>query len=510
MSAGPLVVVGDALLDRDVEGVVERVCPDAPVPVLDEQARRARPGGAALTAALAAARVADAVPESGSRRPVVLVTAVGADTAGDELRGLLERAGVEVVDLGLDGPTPEKIRLRTRGQSLLRLDRGGADGRTGPADPARAVLEAASAVVVADYGRGLAGRDDLRALLAAGRAPVVWDPHPRGPAPVPGARLVTPNVAELAGRPTAADDLAGVAAAARVARTAWQAHDVAVTLGERGALVVSGDGPPLAVPARPVVGGDTCGAGDCFSAVAGLALADGALPSEAVVVAVDAAAEFVAAGGAGAFPPSPAPAGGHRSLAHGAAGSGAGAAGVGAGAAGVGGGVPVGAAGAPDHSARPGDADDAVRLAARARADGRIVVATGGCFDVLHAGHLRLLHAARALGDVLVVCVNSDASVRRLKGPGRPVVPEADRAALLASISGVDAVALFDDDTPAALLDRIGPHVWVKGGDYQGRQLPEQETLARWQAETVVVPYLDGRSTTGLLARVGTGSGTLS
>src|SRR5579875_3185711 len=183
VSAGPLVVVGDALLDRDVEGVVERVCPDAPVPVLDEQARRARPGGAALTAALAAARVADAVPESGSRRPVVLVTAVGADTAGDELRGLLERAGVEVVDLGLDGPTPEKIRLRTRGQSLLRLDRGGADGRTGPADPARAVLEAASAVVVADYGRGLAGRDDLRALLAAGRAPVVWDPHPRGPAP---------------------------------------------------------------------------------------------------------------------------------------------------------------------------------------------------------------------------------------------------------------------------------------------------------------------------------------
>jgi rfaE bifunctional protein nucleotidyltransferase chain/domain len=128
------------------------------------------------------------------------------------------------------------------------------------------------------------------------------------------------------------------------------------------------------------------------------------------------------------------------------------------------------------------------------------VVATGGCFDLLHAGHVATLEAARRLGDCLVVCLNSDASVRRLKGPHRPLAPAADRARVLRALGAVDAVTVFDEDTPLAVLDRIRPDIWVKGGDYTASALPETELLAGWGGEVVVVPYLEGRSTTRLAA----------
>ncbi len=182
-----LVVVGDALLDRDLTGTVDRLCPDAPVPVVDSPVDVPRPGGAGLAALLAAA----------DGRDVVLVTALAPDAPGRELAGLLADAGVRVVDLGLDGQTPEKVRVRTDGRSLLRLDRGGSGGPVGALTPEAAeVLRKAEAVLVADYGRGVASAPGVREALtavAAGRAPVVWDPHPRGQEPVPGVTLATPE-----------------------------------------------------------------------------------------------------------------------------------------------------------------------------------------------------------------------------------------------------------------------------------------------------------------------------
>ncbi len=211
------MVVGDALLDRDVSGRVERLCPDAPVPVVDETGRASRPGGAALAAALAAADGA---------RDVVLVAGLGADGPGRELAGLLAEAGVGLVDLGLAGPTPEKIRVRAEGRSLLRLDRHcGAPPGVGPAgDAAQSVLRSASAVLVADYGMGVAAEPSVRAALTAldRRVPVVWDPHPRGAEPVPECRLVTPNRAEARTfcPDVDGDDLAACTARAR-ARGSW-------------------------------------------------------------------------------------------------------------------------------------------------------------------------------------------------------------------------------------------------------------------------------------------------
>jgi len=446
------VVVGDALLDRDLDGRVNRVAPDAPAPVVEDLVDRPRPGGAALAATLLAADGED---------QVVLVTATAADSAGTQLRELLAAAGVTVIDLGLAGETPQKVRVRAAGHPLLRLDHGGSApspvGEPGPA--VAAALDSAAAVLVSDYGRGVADGAALRELLtrAAAHVPVVWDPHPKGRGPVPGVRLATPNAAEAARSSSCpASSLPEVAAAAATLRTAWQAASVVVTLGARGALVDDGSAVPLVVPAPAADGRDPCGAGDRFAAAAARLLAAGALTSEAVTGAVASASAFVGAGGASAWRPRP----------------------------------DLPAPGVP-----------AVRLGVveQVRAAGGTLVATGGCFDLLHAGHVSLLQSARSLGDALVVLLNSDESVRRLKGSDRPLQPARDRAAVLRALASVDEVLVFDEDTPEQALRALRPQVWVKGGDYALGDLPEAGALGEWGGQAVLVPYLAGRSTTALL-----------
>ena len=442
-----LVIVGDSLLDRDVEGSVERLCPDAPVPVVDDPISIARPGGAALAATLAAR----------SGRPVTLVTAVSDDSGGAELRALLEHAEVDVVALRLLGPTVEKVRVRADGRTLLRLDHGGR--KPGGIDASQVDLSCitGATVLVSDYGRGIVAAPDIRAALETA-ANIVWDPHPRGGAPMAGCRLVTPNRPE-AGL-THEASVADVSARARQLARQWRAGHVAVTLGAQGALVASALGVPLAIPAPHVGLGDPCGAGDCFAMTAAGLIADGANAAEAVAGAVGAASAFVAAGGAA------------RALFESS----------------------VPAAAAPSVGIQ-----HAARVIAETRARGARAVATGGCFDLLHAGHIASLRGARALGGCLVVCLNSDQSVRRLKGPSRPMVGERDRAAVLGSLSFVDAVVVFDEDTPEAVLNELRPDVFVKGGDYDVAAMPEARLMRSWGGEAVLVPYVEGYSTTGLL-----------
>lgn len=516
----PLVVVGDALLDRDLDGDATRLAPDAPVPVVDLTGDRVRPGGAALAACLAAERTA---------REVVLVTAIGSGPDADALRESL--AGrVRLVELPMRGSLPVKTRVHAGGRPLLRIDRGDGVPLPHPGAPLDAVLAGAAAVLVADYGRGVADvlrpeltraaspraprpapsdgtgpavADDARPGAAAdprpgvaadsrpgatadsrpGAAaggtravPMVWDPHPRGREPVPGARLVTPNLAEAAG--TGAGDLA----------VRWGASNVAVTMGSRGALLSRGPASPMLVPAPFAASGDPCGAGDCFAATAAVALADGALPEEAVVRAVAAATAFVDAGGARAWPATPHPAATHPAATHPAV---------------------VVPAVHPDGWSRT-DSDGGLArgqaLAERVRARGGTVVATGGCFDLLHAGHVGLLEAARRTGDCLIVCLNSDASVTRLKGAGRPLNTAADRARVLTGLASVDAVVVFDEDTPERVLDGLRPDRWVKGGDYTVASLPEAAVVRAWGGEAVVLPYVDGHSTTNLVDRAAAGA----
>ncbi|MGW0390677.1 PfkB family carbohydrate kinase [Streptomyces sp. NPDC003042] len=457
-TAGPLVVVGDALLDQDIEGVATRLSPDAPAPVVDVTADLSRPGGAGLAAVLAAR----------GGREVVLIAALGEDEASESVRRAL-RGRVTLVELPLTGPLPVKTRVLAGGRPLVRIDRGG--GRPGtPGAAVREALASAGAVLVADYGRHAAHAVRAQLVEAARRAPLVWDPHPKGDTPVPGARLVTPNLAEARALCPGEGTTTLRADARRGAELAerWAAASVAVTLGERGVLLTRpGQDTPMLVPPPYRAAGDPCGAGDCFAAATAAALADGALPEEAVERAVAEACAFVAAGGAG-----------NPALWHTA-----------------------------PATAERGAPSDAFALARSVRAGGGTVVATGGCFDLIHAGHVGLLESARRIGDCLIVCVNSDASLARRKGPGRPLNPLADRMRVLGALGSVDAVVAFEEDTPAALLDLLRPDVWVKGGDYAVDDLPEAAALREWGGQAVVLPYLAGRSTTALADRAARASG---
>jgi rfaE bifunctional protein nucleotidyltransferase chain/domain len=247
----------------------------------------------------------------------------------------------------------------------------------------------------------------------------------------------------------------------------WLAVSVAVTIGDRGAVfseAASGDSISVPVIDRPHPAAlprlDTCGAGDAFAAAAAAALLAGADLNTAVADAVRSASDFVYAGGASAL----------SSL-----------------------------TGVEPPTQRPSP-PDVFALAERIRRSGGRLVATGGCFDLLHRGHVELLSQARALGDALVVCLNSDDSVRRAKGPARPLVVQDDRARVLEALGCVDGVQIFDEDTPAELLSRLRPDVWVKGADYADRPLPERDTVERFGGRVVLLPVLNGYSTTRLVS----------
>lgn len=446
-----LVVVGDVLLDRDITGAADRLSPEAPVPVVAEAHCIDRPGGAGLAALLAA------------REPgwhVTLVCGLGQDSPGARVSALLEEAGVDVINIATSGTTPVKTRVRAADRTLLRFDTPTAPLPLGPLpDPVHAHLAEAAAVLVCDYGRGITSHEELRKALtnAAGGRPLVWDPHPKGAAPVPKTALAVPNTDEalLLTAGTGPRDLAGDSERAARLLSAWPVTQVAVTRGPHGAVLVTDlDAHPQVVPALPATG-DTCGAGDQLAVTAALLLGARQLPSHALAAAVEAATAYVQAGGPASLT-------------------------------------------TPPTAAHPGP----LELAARTRARGGTVVGAGGVFDLLHAGHLSLLEQARRLGDTLIVCINADTSVSRLKGTDRPVVGEQERAALLEAMDCVDGVLIFSEDTPEETLAQLRPDIWVKGGDYAGRRIPEADLVESWGGTVVTVPYLNGNSTTARIDRL--------
>jgi D-beta-D-heptose 7-phosphate kinase / D-beta-D-heptose 1-phosphate adenosyltransferase len=441
-----VLVIGDVLLDRDIEGEVRRVSPDAPVPVVEVGEVAERAGGAGLAATLLARDGID----------VHLVTALADDEPAKRLSAkLAERIRVTVV---MSGPgTRCKTRIRSAGQAMLRLDvdpRADAFGNDERVDlgAVEEALAAADAVLVSDYAGGVITHPDVRKVLArwASRTAMVWDPHPLGAEPVPGVTLATPNRSEAVGFcGGTTTDLDRVAAELQ---NRWESWAVAVTDGGNGVFTATGGGPAHFTPAPFRYRGDCCGAGDRFAGTVTAELAAGVLAEDAVATAVADTAGWLATGG-------------------------------------------VSATGEQASDAVP----DAMALVHRVRSSGGTVVATGGCFDVLHAGHVASLEAARRLGDALVVLVNSDDSVRRLKGPDRPVNGAEDRCQVLRSLRCVDAVAVFDGPDPCEALDQLRPDIWAKGGDYTLEMLPEAPLVRRWGGRVVLVPYLPGRSSSRIL-----------
>jgi D-beta-D-heptose 7-phosphate kinase / D-beta-D-heptose 1-phosphate adenosyltransferase len=460
-------VVGDVMLDEYVTGAVERVSPEAPVAVVRAHATEHRLGGAA--------NVARQIAALGAR--VSLAGVTGDDEAAVKLRQLCGAAGIDtraVLALA-ERRTTRKLRVLGHSQQLLRIDWEDLKACS-PQVSVRMLAKLAEgarpdAIILSDYAKGVLTPEALAGIAQAqGRVPVVVDPKHRDFARYRGATTLTPNLRELeaaVGRPLDAADTRGVAVAARAMIEAAGLQSMVVTLGERGMLVVPSRGPEIAVAAMRREVYDVTGAGDTAIAVLTLALAAQAPLAQAAQLANAAAGVAVSQVGA----------------------------------------VAVSAAAIHDAlAARPDgkllSRDELPTRAAAWRTAGKRIVLSNGCFDLLHAGHLALLSHAAKLGDVLVLAINSDASVRRLKGPERPLVPQAERAALLAALTLVDAVTIFEEDTPLAVLQAVRPHVLVKGGDYQPSEVIGRELVEADGGRVEIVPLMPEKSTSSLVERI--------
>lgn len=471
-----VVVVGDAMVDRYVFGGISRISPEAPIQILRVAREEERPGGAAS--------VAHDLAALGAR--VRLVAFAGDDEAGRALRRLLEGGGIDAAGLveTPGRPTTLKTRMVARGaanavsQQVLRVDREDTASVSAALEKRLVAafgkaLRGAGAVVMSDYAKGVVSETAARAIIAAARkakVPVVVDPKGRDYARYRGATVLTPNRKE-AFEATGIDP-SGAAGAEAAGRRLIELTDVdaaVITLDKDGMAIVPRKGPAELVPTTPREVYDVTGAGDVVAAVLGLALADGRSLSDAVHLANVAAG--VEVGKIGAAPVS------RDEILH--------------------------ALGAQTTSAhRVVDVATLRRELSALRAAGKKVVFTNGCFDILHAGHARYLHEARREGDVLVVGLNSDQSVRRLKGAGRPVVPADDRAELLASLDSVDYVVVFDEDTPERLVRDVEPDVLVKGEDWKTKGVVGREFVEARGGRVVLVKLLPGRSTTNVVEKI--------
>lgn len=471
LGGASVLCIGDVMLDRFVRGRVDRISPEAPIPILTVTHEDTAPGGAGNVVRNLSALGAKAE----------LIAAVGVDDAARELIRLLDAApGLSLTVQSVAGrPTSVKTRYLAQTQQLLRTDREAAGPL--PAEDAavmvaaaREALAACGAVVLSDYGKGVLSNAVVGPVIAAAREarrPVVVDPKGRNFARYSGAAVLTPNRAELAAAtdmPTGTED--EVVAACRKVIESCGVAAVLATRSEQGMTLVAGD-EIRHIPAHAREVFDVAGAGDTVAAVMGAGLAAGATLAQAAALANLAGGVVVGkAGTAVAWP--------HEL--------------VGA----------LHEAATQRSEAKIVDGATAAETAARWRQEGQSVGFTNGCFDLLHPGHVHLLAQAKAACGRLVVGLNSDASVRRLKGPERPVQNEASRAAVLASLASVDLVVPFAEDTPIKLITRVRPDVLVKGRDYTVDQVVGAAEVRSWGGRVVLADLLDGHSTTGTLAKL--------
>jgi D-beta-D-heptose 7-phosphate kinase/D-beta-D-heptose 1-phosphate adenosyltransferase len=459
-----VLVVGDIMLDRYWHGPTARISPEAPVPVVRITAADDRPGGAANVALNLAAL--------GAR--VGVVGAVGEDEAAAILTSQLTAAGVAAHLLACpDRPTTTKLRVMSRNQQLLRLDfeepPTAADVAALPAKVV-ALLSTCDVLVLSDYAKG--SLQDPAALIecaAAAGVAVLVDPKGNDFERYRGAALLTPNLAELEAVIGPCSDEATLCARGQALAEALELGALLVTRGEQGMTLLRPGQAELHLPARAREVYDVTGAGDTVIAVLAGALAAGAELPDAVALANLAAGIVVGKLGTATVSGPEL----HQALRR-------------------------------ERGAETGvlNPEQLLIEVADARARGERIVFTNGCFDLLHAGHVSYLRQARALGDRLIVAVNDDASVRRLKGAGRPLNPVARRMAVLAGLETVDWVVSFAEDTPEHLLQRLQPDILVKGGDYREDQVVGWQIVSAYGGEVRTLGLVDDCSTTALVERI--------
>ncbi len=475
-----VLCVGDVMLDRFQYGDMERISPEAPVPVLRLTRTREMPGGVG--------NVAHNILSLGGR--AILVGLVGDDAAGRTLRhsiGALDRLTDATIASGAR-PTICKTRFIAANQQVVRTDEE--SRRPLQPDEEAALLAAieahagsASVILLSDYGKGVLSEAVIAravALAARHRIAVFVDPKSRDFSRYAGATCITPNARELgaaSGLPVGSD--AEVEAAARVAMAQSGSAAILATRSEQGMLLVERDGGAHAVRSRAREVFDVSGAGDTVIAALALSYASGRSLEQSMHIAN--AAAGVVVGKLGTATADIAELMEELDLTDQA----------------------LGDAGAEAGSiAGLSSLPRVLGLVARWKAQGLAVGFTNGCFDILHPGHVALLAAARESCDRLVVGLNSDASVSRLKGPARPVNPLAARAQLVAAIRHVDAVTGFEEDTPLALIEALLPDILVKGADYAPEQVVGRAEVEAAGGRLVLARLVPDSSTTAMIARI--------
>jgi D-beta-D-heptose 7-phosphate kinase/D-beta-D-heptose 1-phosphate adenosyltransferase len=473
-----VLVLGDVMLDRYVSGAVSRLSPEAPIPVLRPEARRATPGGAANVALNIAAL-------GGT---VTLIGVVGDDTDGAQLMQLLGASPSISAQL-MVAPgrlTTAKTRFIVGAHQLLRLDEEtttAIDAVTAAAVMQRFAdaLPEADIVVLSDYAKGVLSDavllDALAQAQAAGR-PVIADPKRADFTAYRGATVLTPNEHEV--RQATHIDAADDEEADRAGRRALDdtgCEAILVTRSSKGLTLVQRGRPALHLPTRAHEVADVSGAGDTLLAALAVALGAGASLAEAAALANVTAGISVGKPGTATVS--------SEEL--------------------------LGVLHLQDLIAtdrKIATREEAAQRAAAWRAKGLRVGFANGCFDLIHPGHVRLLSEARARCDRLIVALNTDASVSRLKGPTRPLQSETARATVMASLAPVDLVVLFDEDTPLALIQALRPDVLVKGADYTLDQVVGADLVQGWGGKVLLVDLEAGYSTTGTIRRMsGVGGG---
>ena len=459
-----VLVAGDVMLDDYWFGPTNRISPEAPVPVVRVTGSEARAGGAA--------NVAVNLASLGAR--VSLTGIVGKDGNGATLGGLLRNQGV-VVDFveSVRCPTITKLRVLSRNQQLIRLDTE--EGFTADdAAPLTGALERllprAAVCILSDYGKGTLSQ--IAALIGICRrrgVPVLVDPKGTDFARYRGATLLTPNLSEFEAVVGPTRNSAEIAEQGEALREALDLQALVITLGERGMAVIAAEGEPMFLPARARQVFDVTGAGDTVIATLAAGLGAGLTLHDAAGLANLAAGLVVGKIGVASVTPSELQLALHE---HGQGGRG------------------------------PLLRSEARDLVAQARGRGERVVMTNGCFDILHAGHVAYLEEAKQRGDRLLVAVNDDASVARLKGAGRPINALADRMAVLAGLASVDWVVPFSEDTPEMLVGEVLPDVLVKGGDYRPDNIAGARKVIENGGTVEVLSFREGRSTSAIVEAV--------
>ena len=465
MSANSVTVIGDVMLDRFWTGASRRMSPEAPVPVVNVSSQEDRAGGAG--------NVAVNLAQLGLT--VSLVGLCGDDDHARALRRCVEEAGVRWNVMPCAAETIVKLRVLSRNQQLLRMD---FEQSLSPyandlfVGFAQQHLIDADLVVFSDYAKGsLALIESLIARCRSLGKTTLVDPKGHEFERYRGATVLTPNLAELEAVVGPCQDEPTLIAKAEALRSSLELEAILVTRSEAGMTLIQAGGAPqhFAASAQEVF--DVTGAGDTVIATLAGCLSAGLPMAEAARIANRAAGVVVAKVGTASVTP---------------------------------GELTEVADPLPGARDKQGvvSASDMLDVMAEARASGQRVVMTNGCFDLLHPGHIAYLEQAASLGDLLVVAVNDDDSVRRLKGDARPVNAVADRMAVLAGLASVNYALPFSEDTPAKLIEALAPDVLVKGGDYTVEEIAGHESVMARGGEVVVLDFLEGHSTSSLIDRL--------